>query len=467
MTILLRAVLALALLAGLYLLALVLVLVVPGLVAIVIAGVTVPESSPWHVSGWSLPGYLLLLVATLTLDWAILRGVFARRPADSRTRVPVPDGSELRQMVDGLAKRIGTRPPTYLYLYINAKDAKDVNAEVRENARYLGLIGGTRTMDIGLPLLAALSPDQLQAVLGHELGHYNRSDTRLGPLTYRGHITIQATLTRLSQISVSRRPLGVQLLTTASIWLFALYVRLYLRISTAVARRQEVRADAQAAQTVQATLQQREADPAGLRHLTQQPAHAKAREAAAKVTAQALLLVHAVPEAWQDFLRRCPTMPQLGRHPDQLFIAFQHMVTDIGYQQHLRWFQQSALERQAKKFDTHPSLNDRIRRLDPDLDPTDCISRGGKNPLLGKLQHHLELVAQDIYRTATTSAATAKIPDTGSPERPGGVVRIDPDDEISEFWQQIQVLAILVAVISILTIVVWLWHAASSGPAPP
>ena len=78
-----------------------------------------------------------------------------------------------------LASQAGTRAPGRLYL------VPDVNAAVWENSGSLGLIPGQRQMMVGVPLLMALTPAQLDAVLAHGLGHYGNRDTRLGGLVGR------------------------------------------------------------------------------------------------------------------------------------------------------------------------------------------------------------------------------------------------------------------------------------------
>ncbi|WP_158101465.1 M48 family metalloprotease, partial [Streptomyces murinus] len=51
---------------------------------------------------------------------------------------------------------------------------------VREDARWLGLVPGERRLFLGVALLLGLPGAELDAVLGHELGHYAHHDTRLG-----------------------------------------------------------------------------------------------------------------------------------------------------------------------------------------------------------------------------------------------------------------------------------------------
>jgi Zn-dependent protease with chaperone function len=212
-----RAALAVVLLAGFYV-----------LVAATTAGVAVFDY--YAVRYGHAGGFKIAAFATLG-GLAMLRGVFVvgRRADVVQPGVAVTprDEPELWRTVGELAAQVRTRMPDEIRL------VPDVNAAVSEDARLLGLIPGKRHMYIGVPLLLTLSADELRAVLCHELGHYSGSHTRLGGITYRGRTTLIRTIERLGGHAVIR---GV----------FQLYATLYLRVSQAVSRRQELEADASA-----------------------------------------------------------------------------------------------------------------------------------------------------------------------------------------------------------------------------
>src|SRR5262249_2636732 len=125
---------------------------------------------------------------------------------------------------------------------------------------------------------------------------------------------------------------------------------------------------------------------------------------------------------------------------EQLFIAFQRMVTGSGYQRHLAAFQRAALDRPTGRFDTHPSLTKRLHALDPGANHD--FSPAAKNPLLSTLQPNLVLVARGLCRTATT-----KIPVAGTHERSGDVPRIDRVDGRTRFWYAVGVIAPLLWIV--------------------
>jgi heat shock protein HtpX len=93
-------------------------------------------------------------------------------------------------------------------------------------------------MVLGLPLMQILTVPQMRAVIAHEFGHYHGGDTRLGPWIYRTRETIERTLRLASRQSA--------LLQLPFLW----YGRMFLRVTQAVSRRQELVADELAARTV-------------------------------------------------------------------------------------------------------------------------------------------------------------------------------------------------------------------------
>ncbi|HET7490207.1 MAG TPA: M48 family metallopeptidase [Acidimicrobiales bacterium] len=105
----------------------------------------------------------------------------------------------------------------------------DVNAYVYEFGPLLGLFSRRRTLAIGTPLFDVLTVSQLRAVLAHEMGHFSGGDTRLGPLTFR---TEQALARVVETLKGSRVAL-----------VFVKYWELQRRITAAVRRGQELVAD--------------------------------------------------------------------------------------------------------------------------------------------------------------------------------------------------------------------------------
>ena len=168
-----------------------------------------------------------LVLATLAVVVALGRAVWAavKAPPEPLDEVEVSPEAEpvLHGEIARLADQVGTRPPDRIVLIPN------VNAYVREFGPLLGLVGGTRTLAIGTPLLDTLTVSQLRAVLAHELGHLAGGDTRLGPLSYRTQQVLGNVVGRLGG-SLSGRA-------------FAAYWKLQYRVSAKVRRGQELVAD--------------------------------------------------------------------------------------------------------------------------------------------------------------------------------------------------------------------------------
>ncbi|MGY1584412.1 M48 family metallopeptidase [Streptomyces sp. MN13] len=253
----LRALRALVLLAGFYLLGFVML---GALVAVdwafAEAGVGSITAKIWFVSA---------LVAI-----PIVQGMFAlRTPKDEPVPgLPVTPEQEpaLWAAVRELAEQTGTRAPDEIVL------TGDVNAAVAEDTRLLGLLPGRRRMYIGLPLMTGLSEPQLRSVIAHEFGHYTHHDTRLVAITLRGRLQVMRTVANLHERSQAKAAkeqarqekknakrlargkkadevdtggagMSYRLAAKPFLW----YGRFYLRVSQEVGRRQELAADLAAA----------------------------------------------------------------------------------------------------------------------------------------------------------------------------------------------------------------------------
>ena len=227
---------------------------------------------------------------------------------------------ELFHIVRQLAAQVGTRPPDEIRLI------PQVNAAVAEDTRWLGLKAGVRRMYVGVPLLVAFTVDQLRAVLAHELGHYSHSHTRLGEITYKGRVTIIRTAQNIGHSSF----VG---------YLFRGYLWLYMLVSSAVSRRQELEAD-----------------------------RAATRLAGRAATASALREVHVLDAAWDFFLANYVVAGhQRGYFPADLFGGFSELLA--GRAGELARLRSSAPTDTTSRWDSHPALVDRLAAIarEPDL----------------------------------------------------------------------------------------------------
>jgi Zn-dependent protease with chaperone function len=176
------------------------------------------------LGGWAMLGALALYVLLIGVAAGLGRGLKAERFEPRGTRLLETDQPELWALVRDLAERVDTRPPDEIWL------VTEVNAGVSEQTTWLGLRGGRRRLQLGVPVLMALTVEQLSAVVAHELGHYSHAHTRLVEINYRGHRAVAAAYVKLKRINPLR-------------WLFAAYARLYFLVEAAVSRQQELEAD--------------------------------------------------------------------------------------------------------------------------------------------------------------------------------------------------------------------------------
>jgi len=212
-----RAVLALGLMTGFYLLA----------VAIAAVLLWLPYAE-WHYAGrLHVKIALFCVIGGGVILWSVL-------PRFDRFDPPGPqllkaDHPRLFAELESVAKATQQEMPAEVYL------VADVNAWVSQRGGIMGF-GSRRVMGLGLPLMRVLRVAELRGVLAHEFGHYHGGDTKLGPWIYKTRSAIGRTLRNLGEHSSAlQKP-------------FEWYAKLFLRITHAISRRQEYAADALAAQ---------------------------------------------------------------------------------------------------------------------------------------------------------------------------------------------------------------------------
>jgi len=215
-----RAILALLLMVGFYVLAL-------GIVVGLAIAVFQVASSTSAGASWRLLIFVLLAI------YAIVKGIIPRRQkfVEPGPRLAPDEQPELFEEIRRTAEATDSAMPEDVYL------APDVNAGVAHVGGFVG-IGARPIMILGLPLIAALNVSELRGVIAHEFGHYVGGETKLAPLIYRTRDAIGRTVFGLATTQ------GFQhLLSFPFLW----YGRVYLRATQAVSRRQELDADRMAA----------------------------------------------------------------------------------------------------------------------------------------------------------------------------------------------------------------------------
>lgn len=371
----LRALHALVLLAGFYLLGLVI------LGALAAADVAMLSES--HSAG-----ALKLVFLSALLAIPVVRGMFMlRRPEhDGPVGLPVTPAQQpaLWAAVRTLADRTGTRVPDALVL------TGDVNAAVSEDARLLGLLPGRRTLYLGVPLMTGLTQPQLHAVLAHEMGHYSNADTRLSGITMRGRDSVLRTIelfhqqadkkadkerVRQEKTAARRRARGKKARETDTggagltyrlmAKLYTAYGTVFLRASQAVGRRQELAAD-----RVAARITGRDAMVSALRELP------------ALDAANGFYL-----DAYATRGVEAGLLPPRG----EVFGGLGRMLA--ARQDELAALREDLPEETASPFDSHPPIAERVRLLE--ALPADSRASGGVPSALMLLQDS-ERVLSDL-----------------------------------------------------------------------
>jgi Zn-dependent protease with chaperone function len=258
----------------------------------------------------------------------ILYAIFPRR---QKFEAPGPeleasDHPRLFAMIEEVAKAAGQEMPAHVYL------DHDVNAAVTETGGFLGM-GSRKVLLVGLPLMATLTEPELKAVVAHEFGHYAGQDTKFGAWTWRTRAAIFRTLGMLRDEDDD------------SIWNNAIskpfewYAKLFLRLTTAVSRRQEFAAD-----EVAATVAGRDAHVSALRRIHR--------------------LAPAFDAYWFEDV--VPAIENGGRTPIAAGWARFLDVPPVKEALAERYAKAVAEERQSDPYSSHPTVVERLAAFDAD-----------------------------------------------------------------------------------------------------
>lgn len=254
--------------------------------------------------------------------WSVLRALWVRlEPPQGRVLQP-SEAPRLFEEIERIRSAMGGPHPHVVLL------TDDYNAAVTQVPR-LGLLGWPRNyLIVGLPMMSALSPDQLRAVIAHEFGHLCAGDSKIGGRVYHARIT-------WSRLQEQMQERGSWLIRRFLDW-FAPTFNAY---SFVLARAQEYAAD-----------------------------QASVRVVGAAPAAEALVLAGVgahfqQAEIWEPLWKRVRDEPQPAQRPHaRLLESGGAMLGWAGAETQL----QRSLKRRTDWSDTHPALSDRLAAIGQD-----------------------------------------------------------------------------------------------------
>lgn len=270
---------------------------------------------------------LKLLVFIGGLVWVIVRALHVSFEPPSGVEIIERDAPELFRMLGEVRAAVGA--PRVQRVLLDA----DPNAGIVQIPRASGLLGSRNYLLLGLPYLAALTPDELRAVVAHELGHLSRRHGRFGSFVYR----VRATWFQLLEAFEERRSVWTGLIRAFFEW----YVPYFNAYALPVARVHEFEADDAAAQVA-------------------------GREAAAAGLAAGLLAARWVERAyWPGVFRTA----ELSQAPPVALVPLVERIGEARSYGDVEGAFHDLLAEDTDVTSSHPSLRERLQHLgiDPDV----------------------------------------------------------------------------------------------------
>jgi Zn-dependent protease with chaperone function len=293
-----------------------------------------------------------IAIAVGAFIWMVLRALWVRIPEPEGVAVTPREAPQLFARIDALREAVGA--PRFHRVLIT----DDFNAAVVQVPR-LGLFGWHRNfLLLGLPLMKALSTEQLEAVIAHEFGHLAGGHARLGNWIYR----LRAGWSRLHEAMTQQQHWGSFAIRPFFDW----YAPYFAAYSFPLARMNEYEADA-----------------------------ASARATSPRAASEALTAVNVVG-AWLQERFWPGVFARVRDEPRPAFAPFSALSADLGQAiaapDAARWLER-ALARKTSSDDTHPALADRLRALGAQAQLSAPVRVSAAQALLGSA---LAAVEQDF-----------------------------------------------------------------------
>ncbi len=266
---------------------------------------------------------LKLSFASIILAGIVIRSMFVRFEEPTARRLQEEDAPALFQAIDDI--RVGLDAPAIDEVYIDDQ----LNASIEQTPRN-GLLGGAvNRLTIGIPLLQALSAQQVKAVLAHEYGHIAGAHGKTGAWIYRTRVFWARLASHLDEHDT--------LLNLPLVLFYRAFTPFFEKMSFPLARANEYEADRASADLV-------DAQTAG--------------DALVRIEIAARYLSEEFWPKVDERARTCdaPNVAPL-KHSDKAFIRLR------SFEKAEKWLEE-ALTARTLFEDTHPALADRLRALE-------------------------------------------------------------------------------------------------------
>jgi Zn-dependent protease with chaperone function len=215
------------------------------------------------------------------------------------------------------------------------------NAGAAETRGWFGILGTQRALLLGIPLLAALSREQVLAVMAHEFGHFSRRHGRFGHWLYRARVGWNQYAQSVGDSDSA--------LDRAAAWYARKFVPFFSARSFVHSRQCEYEADADAARVV------------GSRALA---------DALTRTAVLGRLWAERLPLQMADWQAESPEPPR------DYYERFVGAASQCPAQELRAWLDDAWREPSGWR-DTHPSLSARLGALNEEARLVDAADSGG------------------------------------------------------------------------------------------
>jgi len=338
----------------------------------------VPMSSQYNFLIYRLLLSAFGVVAGGTILWSLIPS--SDKHEVKGVRIDLKKEKRLAREIEAIAEALNERMPSDVYLI------GDANAFVREEDEERGF-GRRRILGLGLPLLQMLTIAQFRAILAHEFAHYYAGDTLLGPLVFEARDTMSRLFSNLGKNSEAMLFLRRWRMGSNAYLLMMLglktYWKIFMRISQAISRRQEMRCDELACYI------------AGSQPLIE------GLEGIGKCSV-------GLSAYWNSFVLPVATggfQPDLANGFQQFMEAPQVAKATSAY------IAQQASITEAKPFDSHPTLNMRIeqaRRLNLPVPQNAELADSSDLPMISLIENVGVLESSLVRKVVPAVAADLK-----------------------------------------------------------